>query len=189
MGSAVKFGTRGGEQSGKQRQAGIHETRERTILHGSGREAGARRRDSNFRKSFYKEGGGKSNAVTPFLGIIGDPCGPGSLMARYRTKSLLDNRQILLFMNVDVALVTPPPAHLFVFRRLYTRRRLHGDCRLQSRSRHVSKIVFRETYPRTHRCCRDQDGSVLKNRLLFSELLVTLIKHTKLKILYKTDVA
>lgn len=28
-----------------------------------------------------------------------DPCGPGSLMARYQTQLLFDNRQILLFMN------------------------------------------------------------------------------------------
>lgn len=76
--------------------------------------------------------GGEEHSVTPFPGIIGDPCGSGSLMARYRTVPLLDNRQILLFMNV----AGPSSRHRqrislsFVD---YTRRRFYGDCRLQSR--------------------------------------------------------
>lgn len=108
-------------------------------------------------------GGGEEYSVTPFPGIIGDPCGSGSLMARYRTVPLLDNRQILLFMNV----AGPSSCHRqrislsFVD---YTRCRFYGDCRLQSRPWHVSKIVFRETICW---CCRSRWIDVKKAIAVF----------------------
>ena len=141
MDSTVESG--GAEWSNKQRQARGDDSPEREAK---------RKRDLNFRKSFHegreREREREKYSVTPFPGIIEDPCGPSSLMARYRTVPLLDNRQILLFMNV----AGPSSRHR---RRIslsfvdYTHRRLYGDCRLQSRPRHVSKIVFHETYPRT----------------------------------------
>jgi len=126
-------------------------------------------------------------SVTPFPGIIEDPCGPSSLMARYRTVPLLDNRQILLFMNV----AGPSSRHR---RRIslsfvdYTHRRLYGDCRLQSRPRHVSKIVFHETYPRTLMLSIKIDWRRGNGKQSpFSKLLDTLMKPSKkeLKILRK----
>lgn len=110
--------------------------------------------------------GGEEHSVTPFPGIIGDPCGSGSLMARYRTVPLLDNRQILLFMNV----AGPSSRHRqrislsFVD---YTRRRFYGDCRLQSRPWHVSKIVFRETICW---CCRSRWIDVKKAIAVFQTI-------------------
>lgn len=110
--------------------------------------------------------GGEEYSVTPFPGIIGDPCGSGSLMARYRTVPLLDNRQILLFMNV----AGPSSRHRqrislsFVD---YMRRRFYGDCRLQSRPWHVSKIVFRETICW---CCRSRWIDVKKAIAVFQTI-------------------
>lgn len=49
-----------------------------------------------------------------------DPCGPGSLMARYQTELLLDNRQISLFMYRASSRFRSPP-FLFQSRTQLTR--------------------------------------------------------------------
>lgn len=102
MDFGCQVGTKDGKWPDKWRQAGTSTGDPRERVSSLRSKSGSQSVAAGFKFSqiILQRQEVRSGSVTPFPGIIGDPCGSGSLMARYRTVPLLDNRQILLFMNV-----------------------------------------------------------------------------------------